>query len=121
MTGSSAHALQKRPFRLDGQDGLTARGAWFSGKPLATHFLNAYTLLIPEGERFIIRSCRRHLDRADAGLREELRLLFFQESGHSREHARLLAAMREEGLGLDRFRQLIERISYRLIEPLSPF
>lgn len=120
MLLSSAHTLQKRPFRLDAQDGLFPGGAWFAGRPLATHFLNAYTLLIPEGERFIIRSCRRHLDRADTGLREELSRLFFQESGHSREHRRVLAAMREEGLGLDLFRHLVEGISYRLLEPLSP-
>jgi len=120
MHGSSSHTLQRRPFRLDAENHLSVSGEWFAGKPLATHFLNAYTLLIPEGERFIIRSCRRHLDRAEGGLREELSRLFFQESSHSREHRRVLAAMREEGLGLNLFRQLVEGISYRLLEPLTP-
>ena len=120
MHGSSSHTLQRRPFRLDAENHLSVSGEWFTGKPLATHFLNAYTLLIPEGERFIIRSCRRHLHRAEGGLREELSRLFFQESSHSREHRRVLAAMREEGLGLNLFRQLVEGISYRLLEPLTP-
>ena len=105
MHVSSAHTLQRRPFRLDAENHLSVSGEWFAGKPLATHFLNAYTLLIPEGERFIIRSCRRYLDRAEGGLREELSRLFFQESSHSREHRRVLAAMRKEGLGLNLFRR----------------
>ena len=120
MHGVSAHTLQRRPFRLDAKDQLSVCGEWFAGKPLTAHFLNAYTLLIPEGERFIIRSCRRHLDRANGGLREELSRLFFQEGSHSREHRRVLAAMRREGLGLNVFRRLVETISYRLLEPLSP-
>ena len=120
MLQSSPHTLPKRPFRLDAQDGLSPRGDWFAGMPLASQFLNAYTLLIPEGERFIIRSCRRYLDRADSGLRKELSGLFFQESAHAREHRRVLAAMRKEGLGLDLFRRLAERILYRLLEPLTP-
>ncbi|HIJ43809.1 MAG TPA: aminotransferase class I/II-fold pyridoxal phosphate-dependent enzyme, partial [Rhodospirillaceae bacterium] len=37
-----------------------------------------------------------------------------------REHRRVLAHMRKEGLGLDLFRHLVERISYRLLEKLSP-
>ena len=32
----------------------------------------------------------------------------------------MLAAMRKEGLGLDLFRRLAERILYRLLEPLTP-
>ena len=120
MPVSSANALEKRPFRLAAQDRLFPRGSWFAGQSLTTHFLNAYTLLIPEGERFIIRSCRRYLDRADAELRNELSGLFYQESGHSREHQRVLEAMRGEGLGLGIFRALVDAISYRILEPLTP-
>jgi predicted metal-dependent hydrolase/protein-S-isoprenylcysteine O-methyltransferase Ste14 len=117
---AAPHVLQRRRFRLDPREEFSARGAWFGGRPLATQLLNAYTLLVPEGERFIIRTCRRYIDRADAGLREDLQRLFFQEGSHSREHGRLLAAMRREGLSLDRFRRLVDGFSYRMLEPLSP-
>ena len=57
-SATSIHTLQKRPFRLDGNDKLSCSDDWYDGNPLTTHLLNAYTLLIPNGERFIIRSCR---------------------------------------------------------------
>ena len=117
---TAPHVLQRRRFRLDPHDKLSVRGAWFGGEPRATQLLNAYTLLVPQGERFIIRTCRRYLDRADAGLREDLQRLSFQEGGHAREHGRLLAAMRRDGLSLDRFRQLVDGFSYGVLEPLSP-
>ena len=120
MSSSDAHTLHKRPFRLDPNDGLFPHGSWFAGQPVATHLLNAYTPLIPDGERFIIRSCRRYLGQADSELREQLSGLFFQESSHSREHRRVLVAMREEGMGLDLFRRVVEAISYRILEPLTP-
>jgi predicted metal-dependent hydrolase len=46
--------------------------------------------------------------------------VFFQEGAHSREHERVLKAMRADGLSLDVFRKLVEWFSYRLIEPLTP-
>jgi glycine C-acetyltransferase len=92
----------------------------FGGQSVATQFLNAYSLLIPQGERFIIRTCRRYLDRAGPELKEELRCLFFQEGSHSREHARMVEDMHAEGLGLKLFRRLVEGCSYRLFEPISP-
>ncbi len=117
---TSVHVLQKRPFRLDGTDGLSGSGDWYDGNPLTTQLFNAYTLLIPNGERFIIRSCRHYLNRTAPELREELEGLFFQEGAHSREHRRVLEAMHAGGLSLDVFRAIIEWLSYRVLEPLTP-
>ena len=100
--------------------GFSTSGVWYDGKPLTTQLLNAYTLLIPSGERFIIRSCRRYLSRIAPELGEELERLFFQEGSHSREHGRLLKAMRADGLSLDSFRKFVEWWSYHLLEPLTP-
>ena len=58
---SSPHALQKRLFELDGTDRLSCSDDWYDGNSLTTQLLSAYTLLIPHGERFIIRSCRHGL------------------------------------------------------------
>lgn len=116
----SVAQLQKRAFRLDERKALSARDAWFDGKPLATQLLNAYSLLIPEGERFIIRTCRALLDRADPEVSKELQDLFFQEGGHAREHARMIKAMRAQGLSLDRYRRWQNYFSYQLLEPISP-
>jgi 8-amino-7-oxononanoate synthase len=120
MLNAHTHTLQKRPFRLDDKETLSAAGAWYDGKPFTTQLLNAYTVLIPEGERFVIRTCAGYLHRATAKMKEELARLFFQEGQHSREHARVLGAMRAEGLSLDFFCKPMEWICYRLIEPISP-
>ncbi len=80
--------------------------------------LNAYTLLIPNGERFIIRSCRHYWSQIAPDLREELEGLFFQEGAHSREHRRVLEAMHADGLSLDAFRTIVEWFSYR-VPPFS--
>ena len=61
MTPAIAHGIQKRPFRLDGAETLSAHGAWYGGNPFATQLLNAYTILVPGGERFIIRTSRKYL------------------------------------------------------------
>ena len=120
MSATNTFTLQTRAFVLDQRESLCSDGAWFDGRPLLTQFLNAYSLLVPQGEHFIIRSCRAHLDQAGPELRGELRGLFFQEGSHSREHALMLESMRAKGLGLDRFRRLVDWLSYRLLEPLTP-
>ena len=97
MSSASAHTLQERPFQLDQNDVLSASGAWYDGQPLTTQLLNAYTVLIPEGERFIIRTCSRYSRQAAPELKKELKKLFFQEGQHSREHQRVLNAMRHGG------------------------
>ena len=121
MAAASAQSLQRRPFRLDENKTLRVSGTWYDGKPLSTQLLNAYTLLIPEGEHFVIRSCARYLQGASPELREELRRLFFQEGQHSREHGRVVKAMLAAGLSLNLLRVLMDRFCYRLLEPLSPW
>lgn len=120
MTYADAHVLQRRVFQLNEQEGLSAAGVWYESRPLTTQVLNSYTLLIPDGERFIIRTCSRYLDRVAPGLQNELRNLFFQEGSHSREHKRVLAEMKKEGLSLDVFRKLVDWFSYRILEPFTP-
>ena len=82
--------------------------------------LNAYTLLIPDGEQFIIRTCKPYVGQTHFELKEELKRLFYQEGAHAREHDKILGAMRAQGVGLDAFGGFIKTLSYRLLEPLFP-
>jgi predicted metal-dependent hydrolase len=120
MTDASSNALERRSFRVDQGGALRDIDAWYGGNLLSTQLLNAYTLLIPEGERYIIRTCSRFLAQVPPALRGELRNLFYQEGRHSREHARVLNAMRSAGLSLGGLRKPIEWFFYRLLEPCSP-
>jgi glycine C-acetyltransferase len=120
MLLADTQTLRKRNFQLNQNEKLFDSGVWYEGNPFVTQLLNAYTLLIPEGERFIIRTCKPYLNRAEPELREELKRLFFQESAHSREHGRVLKVMRAQGLSLDLFEKITNFLSYRLLEPLFP-
>lgn len=117
---TNTHTLQKRDFHLDEENMPSTKGVWFKNKPLITQLLNSYTLLIPNGEGFIIRTCNRYLKQVRPELANELRMLFFQEGSHSREHGRLLKSMQDEGLGLNSYRKLCNLFFYKILEPLTP-
>lgn len=114
------HTLQKRDFHLNEKTMPSAAGVWYREKPLTTQLLNSYTLLIPNGESFIIRTCNRYIKQVKPELADELRMLFFQEGSHSREHGHLLKAMQIEGLGLNLYRKLCNVFFYKILEPLTP-
>lgn len=121
MTNSiNTHALQKRNFHLDEETMSSAAGNWYREKPLTTQLLNSYTLLIPNGESFIIRTCNQYIKQVTPELADELRMLFFQEGSHSREHGHLLKIMQAEGLGLNLYRKLCNLFFYKFLEPLTP-
>ena len=111
--------LERRSFRLRSED-APAAGTWYGEDPATTHLLNAYTILVPDGERFIIRTCSRYLDRVSPELKDELERLFFQEGSHSREHGRLIRKMENDGLGINRFSRLVRWLSYGFLESLTP-
>ena len=117
---AATHVLQQRSFRLDENEMLCTSGDWYGGNPLATQLLNAYTVLVPGGERFIIRTCKKYLGGLAPEMKEEVERVFFQEGAHSREHARVLKVMRAEGLSLEVFRKLIEWFAYSVVEPITP-
>ena len=96
------------------------RRCWFGGDWGTTAVLNAYTLLIPEGESFIIRTCKAFLPQQSPALADELRTLFHQEASHSREHQKALGFLRTQGYAFDRFVKLSSFVAYRLAEPAAP-
>lgn len=98
----------------------SAAGVWYENKPLSTQLLNSYTLLIPNGENFIIRTCSRYLKEVTPELADELKVLFYQEGSHSREHGHLLKSMQTEGLGLDIYCKLCNLFFYKILEPVTP-
>jgi len=117
---TNAHSLQRRVTRTGPFEDELGDGEWFVGRPFTTQLLNTYTLLVPGGEKFVIRSCRQYMDKASAQLQDELMTLFFQEGSHSREHERMLKAMQKRGLDSKVFRAIVDWMAYRFLEPLTP-
>ena len=120
MDTMNVHYPHKRNFRLDTTQRLPVANAWFKDDQFLTRFLQAYVLLIPEGERFIIRSCRALAHRASPELHDALEELFFQEGRHAREHRRVVDTMRLNGIEIDGFRAIVNWLSYQVLEPLFP-
>ncbi len=94
---------------------------WFGGNIVATHIANGVNLLFPAGERFFVRSVRHYLDRIDdEELRARVRAFFGQEGRHAKEHDEFNRILESQGLEVDRFLALYERIAYGFIERVAP-
>ncbi|MFT4518235.1 MAG: putative metal-dependent hydrolase [Halioglobus sp.] len=77
--------IQVRKF--DTQATQHAPEYYFDNDPFKTHFLNALSVLFPEGERFFIRSVLAYRDEiTDPKLLEEIRQFSAQEAQHTLVH-----------------------------------
>jgi predicted metal-dependent hydrolase len=60
---------------------------WFDGEPVLTRFVEALSMLFPEGERFFVASVKHYLDQIrDPELRAQVTAFAAQEGTHAAEH-----------------------------------
>lgn len=93
---------------------------WCGGKPFKTHLLNAYTILIPDGEKFIIRTCRKYSERLSDAVAVDVRGLYYQEGQHSIQHGRALDVYRRQGYRVEGMRRAIDVFCYGFLERIFP-
>lgn len=110
--------LKKRKIDLEFSGDIDRH--WLANKPFETHWLNAYTLLIPDGEKFIIRTCRKYRDRVSPKLLTEIQGLFYQEGQHSLYHRQAVDIYRRQGYRVDSFTKVTGFFCYRVMEAVSP-
>jgi uncharacterized protein len=73
--------------KFDPRSTAEAPKYFFDNDPFKTHFLNALSILFPEGERFFIRSVLAYRDRiSDPKLLQEIREFSGQEAQHTLVH-----------------------------------
>lgn len=96
---------------------------WAAGNPLLTHYLNAFHVIIPEGERFFIRCVRPYLASLPEGpLRGRCQDFMGQEGWHQSAHRGFWARLRAQGLPVDRFARLYQSIAFDFCEQrLGPY
>jgi hypothetical protein len=93
--------IQPRKFEFRDLDAVPQD--WFAGNPIATHIENAFSLVIPPGERFFIRAVRNYADRiADPELADLARAFVQQEGLHMRAHNELNESFKRFGVDVDR-------------------
>jgi uncharacterized protein len=89
-------SLQPRDVRFD-WSGLPLR--WIPGEPVASHIINVLHLLLPEGERWFVRTFQRALPLiTDEVLREDVIGFIGQEVIHAEAHEGVLEYFGEHGL-----------------------
>jgi uncharacterized protein len=71
---------------------------WCNGDAFETTFLNAFSLLFPEGEKFFVESVKQQRDRVtDPELQREIAGFIGQEAMHGKEHRAFNALIAEHG------------------------
>jgi len=92
-----------QPRRFEFQDLESVPQDWFADNPLLTHVENAFSILIPPGERFFIRSVRHFEDQAtDPELADLIRAFIQQEGLHTRAHNEFNHSLQRFGVEVER-------------------
>ncbi len=100
-----------QPRRFEFRDLEAVPQYWFAGNPIITHMENAFSILIPPGERFFIRSVRNFEDRAtDSESRGLIRAFIQQEGLHTRAHNEFNASLQRFGVDVVREVAYAERV-----------
>lgn len=91
------------PRRFEFRDLESVPQYWFGGNPIITHAENTFSLLIPPGELFFIRSVRNYADRVrDPELAAQVRAFVQQEGFHTRAHNEFNASLERFGIDVGR-------------------
>ena len=89
---------------------------WIPGEPMATHVVNVLHLLLPEGERWFVRTFKEALPLIrDERLREEVLGFIGQEAMHAEAHQEVLEHLLAKGLDPGRFIQQVEYLFQRVL------
>jgi len=94
---------------------------WFDSSPLLTAILDAFTLAIPDNERYYIRVLQRCMDRlGDPKQRNELANFIRQEALHGVAHKAYWQHLQQDGVQVSRFVGAVSTVLYKWLEPLIP-
>ncbi len=90
---------------------------WTVGNPGATFALSMFSMVIPEGEKFFIRSVQAYKNEVtDTKLKKDIKAFIHQEAVHSKKHDEFNQKLKAQGYDLDaveektrRFFEFIEK------------
>lgn len=120
---SSATTDDRAPLRarhFDVDFSLSPPSRHWAGEPFLTHWLNAYTVTIPDGENFIIQTVRKFMDRLEnPQVRSDALGLIGQEISHARAHYQFIDALRAQGFKLDTYLGFTRFLSLKIFQPTS--
>ena len=81
---------------------------FFADDPFKTHFMNALSILFPEGERFFIRSVLAYRDKvSDPKLQREIKKFCAQEAQHTLVHEAMNALADQHGYPVEKLESML--------------
>ncbi len=93
---------------------------WYENNPMLTHGLNAFSLIVPFTERFIIKTLgQMKAGVVDPKLTMELTEFITEEKTHSLQHTRFNQSLRCYGYPIDKINKRIERKFIKLTKRFS--
>ena len=93
---------------------------WLNNDPWTTHWMNAILAAVPDGERWVMNSARRQLDKLDDPEVRKAAIEFIrQERIHAREHDEMNAIGVQHGVPIDKVEGVFKLIRKQLQHRLS--
>lgn len=93
---------------------------WFNNDPWTTHWMNAILAAVPDGERWVMNSARRQLEKlADPEVRKAALEFIRQERIHAREHDEMNAVGVQHGVPINKVEGVFKLIRKQLQHRLS--
>lgn len=94
---------------------------WFGGDPFKTRMFDALSLTFPDGERYFIESVRLFRDKIkDPELKLRVADFIHQEAQHGIAHDKMNQVMRDQGMPVDQFLQVLKKIFKLELKNRSP-
>ncbi len=84
---------------------------WFADNPFLSHFMNAFSGILPQGEHFMISSVRAVRERVsghDKNLMRDISGFIGQEAHHAKMHQSFNNLLAERGLPIRRLEQMMD-------------
>lgn len=93
---------------------------WFNNDPWSTHWMNAILAAVPDGQRWVMNSARRQLNKlADPEVRKAAPEFIRQERIHAREHDEMNAVGVQHGVPINKVEGVFKLIRKQLQHRLS--
>lgn len=94
---------------------------WFGGDPFRTRLFDALSLTFPDGERYFIQSVRLFRNKiTDPDLQQRVADFIRQEAQHGMAHDKMNQVMKDQGMPVDQFIQLLHKIFKFELSQRSP-
>ncbi|MDS7927898.1 metal-dependent hydrolase [Acinetobacter sp. V91_7] len=98
-----------KPSTIQSTWGESTPDYWFADNPFLTHFMNAFSGILPQGEYFMIASVRsvRHQVQQQAQLNKDISGFIGQEAHHAKIHQSFNRMLEERGLPVQQLEKLM--------------